>query len=242
MRLSSCQGRGRRSIRRSALRVDRVAQDRPLAEDCPRGDAQILAMTGIQVGPLTLKNDVSVGDLATAAAVVIAVVALLLGWYQLRGLTRQTRATALLALDERWEGAEMAGARADLERVIRAVQAEAVRRSTPQNQVSEIDVFPEALEELRRLDPGRHTQLLRICGFFETTAYAAREHYLKTSDLHRLFGVSIRDSGFVFHQHIMDLQTRWGVPKLFEHYVWLLDEVRKRDTRRWWQFWRWSWD
>ena len=195
---------------------------------------------GIPIGPLTLKSDVSVGDLATAAAVFIAVVALLLGWYQLRGLTRQTRATALLALDERWEGPEMAVVRADLERIIAAVQAEAVRRSTPQNEVSEIDVFPEALEELRRFDPGRHTQLLRICGFFETTAYAAREHYLKTSDLHSLFGSSIRDSGFVFREHIVELQKKWERPSLYEHYVWLIDEIRERDTRRWWQVWRWS--
>jgi hypothetical protein len=195
---------------------------------------------GIPIGPLILKSDVSVGDLATAAAVVIAVVALLLGWYQLRGLTRQTRATALLALDERWEGPEMTAVRAELERVIEAVQLESRRRSTARNRVWPVDIFPDALEQLRQVDPARHSQLLRFCGFFETTAYAARAHYLKASDLHSLFGASIRESGIVFRQHIKELQRLWELPRLYEHYVWLIDEVTRRDARKWWRVRRWS--
>jgi len=44
----------------------------------------------------------------------------------------------------------------------------------------------------------------------------------------------------VFREHIVELQRKWERPSLYEHYVWLIDEIRERDTRRWWQVWRWS--
>jgi hypothetical protein len=185
----------------------------------------------------TFKDEVTLGDVATSFLAVITILALCVAWYQLRGFSRQTRASVLLALDERWESGDLVLLREDLEIFIREVVDEAKRRSTPQRPVTTKEIFPERLEALRTADPDRHLRLFRLCGFFESMAYAARERYIRTSDLYNLLGVSIRDTGAVFRQHIVNRQSDWNTPQLFEHYVWLIDQVRKRDRQRWWRGW-----
>lgn len=179
---------------------------------------------------LKLKPEVTIGDLATALLALVTFGAFFLAWYQLRGLTRQTRATVLLALDERWEGTDLRSVRDDFSTFSDRVEGEAKRQSTPKRVVTAEELFPAQLEAMRTGEREKYQNIFRMCGFFETIAYAARARYIRVSDLDNLFGGSIRNSGKVFREHILDKQRELGEPRYYEYYVWLVDECRKGDT------------
>src|SRR6266851_7007686 len=78
---------------------------------------------------MTINKTISLGDMGTIAAALVAIAALFLAWGQLRGLSRQTRASLLLTLDERWEGKDLADERKTLLVFKRQVTEEAERET-----------------------------------------------------------------------------------------------------------------
>ncbi len=200
--------------------------------------AEILVKLGGFWKEVSLKKEVTLGDLATIATAVVAMCALWLAWYQLRGLARQTRATVLLTLDERWESAEVVALRQELEKLIRETAEEAKRRpATGRGLLTPADLFPDRLEKLRNDDPDTYSKLFRLCGFFETVAYVARAKYITVKDLDNLLGASISDTGKLFRNHIVRRQRETGIPGFLEHYIWLVDEIERR-ARPWWRRWK----
>jgi hypothetical protein len=172
-----------------------------------------------------LKEDVTVGDLATTVLALIALGALIMAWYQLRGLSMQTRANILLSLDERWESGEVLKLREELNTFIVQVQ----NAATPQQ--TAVDLFPASLKALHGRDAASYRKLIRLCGFFETLGYAAKAKYIRVTDLHNLLGSSIGEDGKLFRQHILELQE--VRPRLLEHFLWLVDQVEKCDRQPW---------
>ncbi len=76
------------------------------------------------------KKESTLGDIATASAALVAVLALILAWVQLRGLSRQSRADVLLKLDERWESKDVVVLREEVDRFIKEIQAKAIQQQT----------------------------------------------------------------------------------------------------------------
>src|SRR5262249_50544523 len=111
---------------------------------------------------ISWKRELTMGDLAAACAALVAAAALWLAWHQLRALNRQTRATVLLSLDQRWESQDVIDLREELESLIRKVEREAGRQSTEGVAVSPADLFPERLERLRVEEPERYFKLFRL--------------------------------------------------------------------------------
>jgi hypothetical protein len=181
---------------------------------------------------VSFKKEITAGDVATIALVIVGLVTLTVAWYQIRALARQTRASVLLSLDERWESGEVLKLREKLEALIQEVQADAG------GGVTVVELFPARLQRLRREAPEKYWELFRLCGFFETVAYAARTKYIRVSDLEGLLAASIRETGKLFREHILERQNAPdGIPDLMEHFVWLVDEVEKRTRARWWARW-----
>jgi len=188
---------------------------------------------------LTLKREITVGDIATSAAVVVAVMAAWFAWSQLRGLSRQTRATVLLTLDERWESEHMFTLRKEYEDFLEHAFSEANRRSTRQRPVDVLQVCGELLEALRvsrdAKEAERYSKLFRLCGFFETLGYATTAQYIRVADVHGLLGASIAECGLVFKSHILGLQRQR--PGLLENFVELVDKIEERDRAPRWKRW-----
>ena len=174
------------------------------------------------------KKEITLGDIATASAALVAVLALILAWVQLRGLSRQSRADVLLKLDERWESKDVVVLREEVDRFIKEIQAKAIQQQTLSGHpVTAEALFPGELDQLRFGRSDRYGQLVRVCGFWETVGYSARAGYIRVRDLHGLLGGAIREHGGVFRKHIERLQTTH--PGMLEHFVWLSHEVDLRD-------------
>ena len=73
-----------------------------------------------------------------------------------------------------------------------------------------------------------YLDLIRLCGFFETVGYVTRERYIRIADMYNLLGGSIREYGAAFREHIRHLQQDQERSRQFEHFVWLVDEMRRR--------------
>jgi len=175
-----------------------------------------------------VKAEVSVGDLATAMVAMVSVLALWCAWFQLRGIGTQTRANVLLELDQRWESREMLAVRRELNDFLDRARG-MVHAGSP----TLPEIVAAELERMRTTPADRTTylKLLRICGFFETVGYATRAGYIRATDVSNLLGGSIRDTGATFVTHITHVQRVYNTPRLYEHYVWLTDVVR-RETER----------
>ena len=172
--------------------------------------------------------DLALGDWAAIAALVVAFVALFQFWRTVR----QNRATILLSLDQRWNGAPMLDARAILYKLMQDVDAEAAKDypGAPPARVREKSetLFAERLENIHRTKLSDYEKLKRLCGFFEMTGFLTRRRYVPKRDTIDLFGGAILSVGRVFSHHIEHLQNQAGATgKVWEHAVWLIKKTRK---------------
>jgi hypothetical protein len=87
------------------------------------------------------------------------------------------------------------------------------------------------LKQLETEDVANNLRIFQICGFFETVGYVARAGYITIADVQSLLGGSIKTAAMVFRPYIQDLLSfRNADPKLFEHFLWLIDEIERRDA------------
>jgi hypothetical protein len=121
---------------------------------------------------LPIKLEVSVGDIATAVAALIALVAALVALRQLGTMSRQAWAEVLLTIDERWEESKipMSDIKADILKFASDVQAK-YKAGGP----SQIELLATELEGLRTTDLDRYRNLFRLVALLETMGYAARK-------------------------------------------------------------------
>ncbi len=172
--------------------------------------------------------DLTLGDWAAVAALVVAAVALAQFWRTVR----QNRAGILLSMDARWNDKPMLEARTALNELMREVDQAAKEQSRggPPSRIKEKseEIFAERLENIHADELDRYNKLKRICSFFEMAGYLARNRYIPRKDVINLFGGAILSAGRTFSQHIENLQSRPGdTGKVWEHMIWLVGKTRK---------------
>ena len=172
--------------------------------------------------------DLTLGDWAAVAALVVAGIALLQFWRTVR----QNRAIVLLGLDQRWNEQSMLDARAKLYKLMQEVDAKASKDcpGAPPARVRERSetLFAERLEEIHNTNLLDYNELKRLCSIFEMVGFLARRRYLPERDAIDLFGGAILSVGRVFSHHIEHLQNQAGATgRVWEHTVWLIKKTRK---------------
>ena len=182
---------------------------------------------GLRLFGLPIKLEVSVGDIATAVAALIALVAALVALRQLGTMSRQAWAEVLLTIDERWEESKMpmSDIKADILKFASDVQAKH-KAGGP----SQIELLATELEGLRTTDLDRYRNLFRLVALLETMGYAARKGYVSIEDVEQLLGPSISEATRVFRLHIS--RTFKDDPRVYEHFRWLAEEVERRYRER----------
>jgi len=178
---------------------------------------------------LTLKAEATIGDVASVVLVLVTLCALSIAWYQLLGLSRQTRATILTALDERWEGAEIV----DWRIVFGKFQQE-VSRSKPAGLESR-QAFADELSRLHdskaQEDREKYVKLMRLAGFLEVLGYCVKAKYISLKDVCGLLEGAVVEADEVFGQYILGQREGLGEEGLYENYSWLVQRVAWR--RQW---------
>jgi len=176
---------------------------------------------------LPIKLEVSIGDIATAVAALIALVAALVALRQLGTMSRQAWAEVLLTIDQRWEESKipMSDIKADILKFESDVQAKYTAGGP-----SQIELLATELEGLRTTDLDRYRNLFRLVALLETIGYAARKGYVSIEDVEQLLGPSISEATRVFRLHIS--RTFKDDPRVYEHFRWLAEEVERRYRER----------
>ena len=193
-----------------------------------------------------IQYHIDIGNLALA---VIALVALVAAWRQLRtmqddsqtqiniakGQERATRASVLLSLDERFGSQPMVDGRAEIAGVIDRVNKRADELypgyERKEKRKRAIDLYPDELEKMRTAaSPDPYFRLMRTCAFFETVGYVTYSKYVPLDDVLKLFGPSIADAGIVFGVHIKKLREEQN-EDLYDNFLWLIEESNK-DIRK----------
>jgi hypothetical protein len=176
---------------------------------------------------------------------VIAVVALIAALRQLRTMqedsktqiiiaTQQelaTRASILLALDERFGSEAMQRARTEMGNLHDEVIAEAQQKwrafDQPEIRRRSSDLYAEKLDQMRTADRPRYIVLLNACGFFDTVGYVTKSKYVPLGDILRLFSATVTIGGILFEGHIRKLREDSPDKTVFENFSWLIEEARK---------------
>jgi len=176
-----------------------------------------------------VKADATVGDVANMLVVIVAGAALCVAWYQLRGLALQTRATTLMALDERWERAEMLDVRRALWEFIEEMEGQATVLPDPHRFARELSRLSNCAAGT--LERAKYDQLfLRILGYFEALGYAVQARYIKLSDVHALLEGPIAQAGDVFRGHIAERQAALNSNSFYSYFLWLADRITERQA------------
>jgi hypothetical protein len=140
--------------------------------------------------------------LVALGAALIAVLASLIAWCQLKIMARHMRAATLLSLDERWESEPLLKVRAELYEIVRKVMHDAGTRwpglSDGDRRIRIQDDYANELHALRATDPDQYLRVCRICGFFETVGHVSRAGYAPLLDVATLLGGSVQMVGEVF--------------------------------------------
>lgn len=185
-------------------------------------------------------------DLANVALAVIAAVALVAAWRQLGTMQNDskthieiaklqelaTRASVLLTLDERYSSETVQKARKEMRELSERVNEQTKQQwkaLPPSGRAAKsAELYAQLIDEMRLKDRDRYLCLLDACGFFETVGYVVRQGYIPLEDVYRLFSVSITLGGAIFEGHITALQDEYKDNTVFENFLWLAEQSRKK--------------
>jgi len=189
-----------------------------------------------------MQYHIDVGNIALA---LIALVALVAAWSQLRtmqedsqtqikiakGQELATRASVLLSLDERFGSQSMLNARGEMAGLMERVNKKADEAfrglALRERRKKGLDFYPEEMETMRKAaSPDSYIRLMNACSFFETAGYVTNSEYVPLKDILKLFGPSIEDAGIIFGAHIKKLREE-QTDDLYENFLWLIEESRK---------------
>ena len=73
-----------------------------------------------------------------------------------------------------------------------------------------------------------YKRLTIMLDFYETLGYFSKVRYILISDTLELYGPSIRDYDEIFREHILVWQDEKQDPELYENFIWLADELKKK--------------
>ena len=168
------------------------------------------------------------GITALMAAGLVAV-----AWKQLSAINKSSKAEVLKQLDTRFSTPPMTRARDEARHLFSEMYERYSGEPDAQRELSAIRDFTAKLSELKGANDKKYYMLMDICSFFEAMGYMARKKYVLPQDIYEVFGGPILIAGKFFETHIKDLQKGPPKePKLFEHFAWLLSEVRRREKSK----------
>lgn len=135
---------------------------------------------------------------------------------------RILNATLLMELDNRWDSTEMQASR-KIFREMKDHLEETVGAANPvagDHKRIELakQAWSNALKEKRKNSIDEYSQLMAICGFFETVGLMVKRQYIMTEDVVDLFKGPMVNIETCFGGHIEDLGNETGMPHgLYEH-------------------------
>lgn len=168
-------------------------------------------------------------DIINIVLALIAVVALLAAYYQLRNQKLATRASILLGLDERFASQSMQEAITEENALIDRINAQAQHEFSglgkKEWKQKRSELYPKELERMRNeTPPDKYIRLMRICGFFETVGYVARSKYVPLNDILNLFSPAIEDAGQIFRSHVHKLRDIYS-EAIYDNFLWLVEKT-----------------
>lgn len=191
----------------------------------PLGLMIILCIIGI--GLIGLLLVVFWGDKSWFSALAYLVAASVLAagvcvaYHHLATLQGIERAHILTHLDTCWADTELAKSRAELLKF----------RNELKNAQDSPEWHEEIKTELRTCkanEYGVYKRLTIMLDFYETLGYFSKVRYIEIQDALELYGPSIRDYDEIFREHILEWQGEKQDSALYENFIWLADELRKK--------------
>jgi len=171
----------------------------------------------------------SLDPLVAAITALMAAGLIYVAWKELSAIHASSKAEVLKQLDARFSKSPMTEARDEARRLFAEMDKRYEHEREAQRALSAIADFTAHLNELKKANDKKYFTLIDICAFFETVGYLAYKKYVLFKDIYELFGGSILVAGKFFETHIKDLQKGPPPdPKLYENFLWLLEEVRKQ--------------
>jgi hypothetical protein len=176
---------------------------------------------------------------ATAVLAACAVLALVYAKGQLdeivkanRDAARTEKARFLFNLDEMFENTHFSGSRVALYQHVEAMRAE-VRAQFPNAKHDEqnkrmMDLSSKALFKLMHEDSTRYTEIMKVCGFFETLEILIKNGFIDPEHVIDLYGPAIISAGDACCDHIAKRREMnpIGDRALYENFDKLIQRVR----------------
>lgn len=138
----------------------------------------------------------------------------------LRIIQGTERAEVLTSLDNCWYG-YLADARSEFLKFRNSLERS---KDSKEYQQEIID----KLQSMRKNAPKKYRTLVGMLDFYETLGYFSRVQYILSSDVIQLYGPNIKDYEIIFREYILELQKTEKDPSIYEHFLWLTDELKKQ--------------
>lgn len=227
--------RRRRLARTTSCSRGPAARGPETTEEGFNGVQQLTVPRGWRWAGITFKPEIDLAGAAVIVTALFALWALIVARRQLSAMVLQTRATILLALDERWASDKMLSFRGAALRLINEVsdqvglQPAEIKESDQRSRCSQ--VYATELQEMRTRGDVSYSSIVQICNFFETVGYTARSNQIPVGDVLNIFGGAIDVIGLVCASHLKKLQEEAGDRRIFENFLWLVTEKMYMDFR-----------
>jgi len=141
-------------------------------------------------------------------------------YHHLKIIQGTERAEVLTSLDNCWYG-NLADSRSEFIKFRNSLESS---KDSTEYQQEIID----KLETMRKHDPDRYRTLVGMLDFYETLGYFSRVQYILPRDVIQLYGPNIKDYDRIFHEYILKFQEAEENPSIYEHFLWLTDELKKQ--------------
>jgi hypothetical protein len=161
----------------------------------------------------------------------LAALALLAVFWQLRAAGRSRTAAVLIELERRFASAELRAARVLLRRLYEIARAELAEHGTDTDVVVRVTV---RLNQLYAERPADYAELAQLADFFETLGYLVRRRYLAFRDIRGVYGDAILFLDAVYRPHLEWRRQREQAasPTLYESTVALCRRTRRSYARQ----------
>jgi len=144
-----------------------------------------------------------------------------IAYHHLRIIQGTERASVLTNLDACWSDVQLANSRSEFLRF--SNELENVKDS-PEWQTEVLN----KLKSYKIKHPDIYRKLVSMLDFYETLGYFCRVHYILPSDALELYGPSIKEYDKLFRGYILEFQEAEQDKAIYENFIWLADELRKR--------------
>lgn len=166
-----------------------------------------------------------------AAAIILTIVLVCVGWNQLNRLNRTSKADFLLRIDGRYGSAEIVKARAIIQRLY--------RESNPHDNPVPKEIYfkriADKIDEIRISQDVKSYEdfsyLLNLLDFLEAISYFARKKYISAKDVDELIGNSIVFYFNVFKQWIYYRRKTYDNDSYYCEFQALVEQIESHEAK-----------